>query len=71
MLAYVQLCNVHARREIICTGSKYLEYRYQNVCPIVGIGPPPPPQASVSRLGPKRGGGKKHSPAGEGVGGPN
>ncbi len=31
MLAYVQLCNVHARRGILL----HLKYRYQNVCPIV------------------------------------
>jgi hypothetical protein len=68
MLAYVQLCNVYERRGI----TVYLEYRYQNVSPIVGIGvpPTPPPDASVfPPLDPKRR--EQHSPVGEGVWEPN
>jgi hypothetical protein len=43
-------------------------YEYHKVCPLVGIGTPPPPlpQASVPP-GSKRGGGDIHSPAGVGV----
>jgi hypothetical protein len=52
MLTYVQLCTyVHAHREIIVIVYLEYRYRYQNACPIVGIGPPSP------ALDPKGGGG--------------
>ncbi len=54
------------------TDTKYIMYlEYHSFCPLVQIGnhPPPLPQASVSPPPGTKGG--THSPAGEGVGGPN
>ncbi len=52
----------------------YIYLEYHSVCPLVGIGnPPPPPHLPLVSLSPPPPGAKggTHSPVGEGVGDPN